>query len=120
MISRHYDSILPRIPTARDKNVFYYKNMSDLPVKDLSLECEEWRHQIEEEEFQLLAYTANKPSGMTGAIEVRVDANNLIEPITKTFKLRITIEEQSAFSVMMKIVHKFIQEQQSRKQLPFN
>ncbi|MBU9841426.1 DNA-binding protein [Rahnella aceris] len=117
IISRHYDSLLPHIPAARDKNDFYYKNMSDLPVKAVSLECEEWRHQIEEEEFPLFIYTANKPKEMTGAIEVRVDANNLLNPITKTFKLKINIEEQSAFSVVMKMVHTFIQEQQSKKQL---
>ncbi|MND75497.1 hypothetical protein D3C80_671220 [compost metagenome] len=119
MISKNYGSLLKDIHTARDKNDFFYKKTGDLPVKSVSLECEEWRHQIEEEEFSLFAYTANKPTEMTGAIEVRVDANNLLNPITKTFKLKIHIEEQSAFSVVMKMVHTFIQEQQSKKRLSF-
>lgn len=115
MISKHYDSFLPPIPTARDKNDFYYKNKSSQPVKVVSLECEEWRHQIEEEKFPLLVYTVNKPKEMTGAIEVRVDANNLLNPITKKFKLKITIAEESAFSIMMEMLDTFIQGEQKKK-----
>lgn len=116
----HYDSLLPPIPTARDKNSFYYKKMSDLPVQAVSLECEEWRHQIEEENFSLFAYIPNKPQEITGAIEVRVDANNLLNPIIKVFKLKVTIEAQSAFSVVMKMMHAIIQEQQSKKPFSLN
>lgn len=115
MIPKHYDSLLPNTSRMIDKNAFYYKNTSNQPVKAILLECEEWRHQIEEEKFQLFAciVKVNEPNEMTGAIEVRVDANNLLKPITKTFKLKITIEEQSAFPVVMKMVHTFIQEQQN-------
>lgn len=114
MASKNYPSLLSHIPQIRDKNNFYYTNGGDLPVKAVSLECEEWRHQTEEKEFSLFAYIANKPTEMTGVIEVRVDANNLSNPITRTFKLKIIIEEQSAFSVVMKMLRTFIQEQKAK------
>lgn len=120
MLSKNYDIVPLHIPSAKDKNTFYYKDMTNFPVEAVLLECEEWRHQIEEEEHELFACTANKPKELSSAIEVRVDANNLPKPITKTFKLKITIEEKSAFSVMMKIVDSFIQEQQSQKPFPLN
>lgn len=119
-ISKIYNINPLHIPPAIDKNKFYYKNKTNFPVQAVLLECEEWRHQIEEEEHQLFVYTANKPNELSGAIQVRVDANNLLEPVTKTFKLKITIEEKSAFSVMVKIVHSFIQEQQSQKRFSLN
>ncbi|EGZ1048750.1 DNA-binding protein, partial [Escherichia coli] len=107
--------LLSLTPTERDKNDFYYKEKRNEPVQVVSLECEEWRHQVKEEIFPLFVYTANKPKKVNGAIEVRVDANNLTNPVIKTFKLKITIEEHSAFSTITEMVQTYIQEQKKRQ-----
>ncbi|EEY1597059.1 DNA-binding protein, partial [Escherichia coli] len=115
IISKEIGPLLSLTPTERDKNDFYYKEKRNEPVQVVSLECEEWRHQVKEEIFPLFVYTANKPKKVNGAIEVRVDANNLTNPVIKTFKLKITIEEHSAFSTITEMVQTYIQEQKKRQ-----
>jgi len=105
------DSFLPPPVFKRNRNAFYYTNRGDLPEKYVSLECEEWRHQVDSEFFSLFIYISNKPTEMIGAVEVRIDAKNLAQPITKTITLKIKIEEANSFDLVRKMVTDYIGEQ---------
>lgn len=102
---------LPPPISKRDRNLFYYTNLGDLPIKYVSLECEEWRHQVAHEVFSLFTYIRNKPTEMIGAIEVRIDANNLVQPITKTFTLKMKVEEANSFNLVREMITAYISEQ---------
>ncbi|MEI7174249.1 PIN domain-containing protein [Pectobacterium carotovorum] len=104
------DSFLPTPLSERDRNRFYYSNRGDLPKNYVSLECEEWRHQVDSKGFALFAYISNQPTEMIGAVEVRIDANNLAQPITKTFTLKIKIEEANSFALVREMVTAYIGE----------
>ncbi len=105
------DSFLPPPLSKRDRNEFYYSNREDVPKNHVSLECEEWRHQVGSEGFSLHAYIKNQPTEMTGAVEVRIDANNLAQPIIKTFILKIKIEEANSFALVKEMVTAYICDQ---------
>ncbi|MFL4366904.1 PIN domain-containing protein [Enterobacter asburiae] len=105
------DSFLPPPLSKRDRNDFYYSNRGNLPKNYVSLECEEWRHQVGSQEFSLYAYISNHPTEMIGAVEVRIDANNLAQPITKKFNLKIKIEETNSFALVRELVTAYIGEQ---------
>ncbi|TDQ27272.1 PIN domain-containing protein [Raoultella sp. BIGb0149] len=104
-----YDYRLPDAITSRHKNDFYYKRREVSPVLEISLECEEWRHKTKDAKFSLFAYIKNTPGVRESSIQVRIEANNIIEPITKDFKLKVAVEEISIFPVIMEMVREFIQ-----------
>ncbi|RTP91517.1 PIN domain-containing protein [Enterobacter asburiae] len=105
------DSFLPPSLSKRNRNDFYYSNQGDSPKKYVSLECEEWRHQVDREWFSFFAYVGNHPTEMIGAVEVRIDANNLPQPITKTFTIKIKIEETDSFALVREMITAYIREQ---------
>lgn len=117
MRNKSYDYRLPEIKASRDKNSFYYKRIGGGLAKEISLECEEWRHKTKDEEFSLFTYIKNTPGVMEGSIQVRIDANNIIEPIIKDFKLRISVEERSVYSAIMEMAHEFIQDNKDKVSL---
>lgn len=121
MYSIPRDSFLPPPLSKRDRNGFYYSNRGDTPKNYVSLECEEWRHQVDSEQFSLFAYVGNQPTEMIGAVEVRIDANNLAQPITKTFTLKIKIEEADSFPLVREMITAYISEQrEGAKKIPLD
>jgi hypothetical protein len=44
--------LMPRLPRSRDPNAFYYKPRPETPVSEVNLECAQWRHGLEPEEFK--------------------------------------------------------------------
>jgi hypothetical protein len=85
----------PFFPKARDPNAFYYKpERPNSPVQRISLTCEQWRHQVEPEEFTVVVYRG-VPGVINGSLKIEVHASNLTTPFTTTIPLQISVKEKS-------------------------
>lgn len=75
-------SLLGPLPK-RDRNRFYWKSgRSDSPSKKWVFECEEFRHKIKEEMFEMILVAPRSEQGLVeGAIKCSVSARNLPEPV---------------------------------------
>lgn len=104
-LSRH----LFRDAEARDPNGFYYKpSRPRMLVSVYSLECDQWRHGNEPELFWGIIAWDRGQDDIKGALECRVEADNLSDPITKLLPVRIQIVRVSAFSAAEQIVESFV------------
>jgi len=93
-------SILPELlkpPRPRDPNSFYYKPRPEAPVSEVNLECAQWRHGFEPEEFEVeIRFHRNRAGTLEGALEFRVHAENLSEIEKMVVPIRTTIREVRA------------------------
>lgn len=87
--------LLSPLGRQKDPNRFYYQNKPKWPVDSFSLGCQQWRHQGEEEGFDLILHVESTPSVVTGALEVKVQAANMTDPLVETYPIRITLKEAS-------------------------
>ena len=90
--------LLPRVDNnnRRDPNAFYYKpNRSTTPGQSFSLECEQWRHGIEEEHFSGQLCFALDREKVTGVLSCEVHAENLSSPVRATTPVEISIKRLS-------------------------
>ena len=90
--------LLPRVDNnnRRDPNAFYYKpNRSTTPEQSFSLECEQWRHGIEEEHFSGQLFFALDQEKVTGVLTCEVHAENLSSPVRATTPVEISIKRLS-------------------------
>ncbi|MFQ5962657.1 MAG: PIN domain-containing protein [Candidatus Scalinduaceae bacterium] len=97
-ISPVYGPILkdiPLIPKERDRNAFYWKNGKPrTPVRSWIFECEEFRHKIETESFDLtVLIPLSEKDILRGTVECSVSAKNLPKPINFYINLDITYVE---------------------------
>ena len=97
---RGYDlanlTALSRIPTSRDRNQFYWKpERPDKPEAVVALECQQWRHQIEEENYDFIVRTDPNIGEYQGALELRIEAANMTESVEKRVNLKIRIIKSS-------------------------
>ena len=77
----------------RDPNTFYYKpERSMKPVDAYELECEQWRHNSDEQEFDVQIVVDNPSQQTRGVIEVQIHAENLTSPVIKTLPVRIGVK----------------------------
>lgn len=82
---------LPKI-NSRDPNAFYYKpNRPMMPAGSFSLECEQWRHNVEPEVFEGEIYFNGETEQVRGALECMIHAANLSDPVRKTVPVRISV-----------------------------
>lgn len=89
-------SPLLRTPS-RDSNAFYYKPHQPLkPQEQFSLECDQWRHGDDEEVFSVQLGWRGDADKVSGALEFRVHASNLSDPISLLLPVRIEICRVSA------------------------
>lgn len=85
---------LPRIPSANehDPNKFYYKaRRSPLPIESFGLTCDQWRHNLEAEDFFGEIYFSGQTEEIRGALECQIHAENLTDPARKLVSVSITI-----------------------------
>mgnify|MGYP000725296676 CR=1 FL=1 len=81
-------------PHRRDPNSFYFKpERPSRPVKDFSIECEQWRHGIAPEEFFGLISFDNDVGSVSGAIECEIHAENISTPVKSTFPVKIEVRQ---------------------------
>ncbi len=77
----------------RDPNGFYYKpRRPNEPVNSFSLECEQWRHGIGEERFDV-EICVSTTDDVAGVIECVVHAENLSAPIRKAVRVNGTVQD---------------------------
>lgn len=88
---------IPTLDTLRrDPDVFYYKSdRPETPVESFSLECEQWRHGIDEEYFDGQIFFDHSADEVRGAIECNIHAENLSTPGKKTVPVKITVKRVS-------------------------
>lgn len=95
---RYFDTApaLHRFPTSRDPNGFYWKDGTQgVPLQYLSLECAQWRHAREPEDFTTGIRFSREVGVHSGGLMVTVHAANLTNPTSKTFPVRVTVAEVS-------------------------
>jgi hypothetical protein len=97
--------LIPRLPRPRDPNDFYYKPRPVAPVAEVNLECAQWRHGLEPEEFEVeLHFDRSAAGAVEGAVEFRILAENLSGIQKLVVPVRITIREVPAYEAAENLV----------------
>jgi hypothetical protein len=91
---------LPNIePFRRDPNSFYYKpERPMIPQPAFSLECEQWRHGDEAQDFTGEIHFARDKADIKGALECEIHAENLSEIAVLRVPVRITVTSVSVLA----------------------
>lgn len=91
-------------------NYFYYQSRPKSPVDMFSLTCTQWRHQDGEEAFQLTMHVELKSkTTIEGALEVKVHAANMTDPVLARQPVRITVKEMSVLGKADELVTNLIE-----------
>lgn len=81
----------------RDPNGFFYKlNRPIDPTDIVSLECEQWRHRSDPEDFEFLVFFDHDKQEIAGAIECEIHAENLTTPANLIVPVRIRTTRTAA------------------------
>lgn len=89
-------SLIARQQSTRDPNGFFYKpDRSSVPSEAFQLECEQWRHGNRVGPFAGIIDFDTDKKEIKGAINCKVEAENLSIPARKTVPVRITTTTQS-------------------------
>ena len=92
-------------PMVRNPNKFYWKDgRPKWPEVRVEFECAQWRHQEDDEIFDLRVVYSAEMEALRGAIHVTVSAANLREPVRKTQSIQVVIEEVDAFIKARKLI----------------
>lgn len=90
----HLNTVSPlrNFSASRDPNNFYWKDVAQgIPVAYVSLECQQWRHARDPEDF-IVALQFSKEAGVhSGSLTVTVHAANLTNPTSKIFPIRVNV-----------------------------
>jgi hypothetical protein len=96
-------SLMPSLhnirPLHRDPNGFFYKPERPMrPQPAFSLECEQWRHGDEEQDFAGEIHFARDKAGVAGSLECEIHAENLSEIAMLRVPVRITVTSVSVLA----------------------
>ena len=92
-----------------DPNAFYYKpNRSAVPLDAFAVECEQWRHDDEEECFVGEIHFQREHNDIAGALVCHIQAGNLSTSKKMTIPVRIRTERVSAFKKAQQMVEGFL------------
>lgn len=73
----------------RDRHTFYWKGgKPDIAESVWELECEEFRHKVQTEEFEYQLFAGGKPAG--GTLKCTVSASNLRIPAEKVIPIKLS------------------------------
>ena len=93
------------LPRPRDPNKFYYKpDRPSMPLGSFSLECVNWRHGNEEEDFIVEIHVEPDQHEVKGALLCRIQAGNLSKSVCKTIPVQVTFSRISAFESAQNMV----------------
>lgn len=104
----------------RDSNAFYYHERPENPVKSFSLTCKQWRHQDEEEPFQAILCFERSPGKISGALEVKVQAANMADPVVRHESISIKVTDISAFERAEQLVKSLIRNATAHRRAPLD
>lgn len=98
-------ALLNRLAKEHDPNAFYWKpEKPETPSERLTLSCEQWRHGIGDEAFEIeIWHKPNEPE-VTGALEFSIHADNLTDPMKLTVPVRISIIERESLNEAEKMI----------------
>ena len=66
-----------------------------MPAASFSLECDQWRHSLDDEYFSGEIFLDQGTDEIRGALECLIHAENLSDPAIKTVPVKITITQAS-------------------------
>lgn len=93
-----YSPDLSRLPWQRDPNTFYYKTDRPWTPQDtFCLECDQWRHEDGEVDFEGEIHLPADRDTDDGALICRIQAGNLSKSESKLIPVRITTAFVSTF-----------------------
>lgn len=97
------DALRPAPP--RDPNGFYHKSHKPLaPADSFSLSCEQWRHADGRKDFFGEVSVPPGSGDVEGAVKIRIQAENLSEPATRTVLVRIRTRNVSSHTSAVRLV----------------
>lgn len=89
----------------RDPNGFYWKpKRPHGRVALIELECEQWRHGVNPEEFDALVHFDLSMQSASGVIECRIHAENLVDAALVVVPVRVEVTEMSTHNRAMDLV----------------
>lgn len=91
----------------RDINSFYWKEgKKESYSKKISYECQEFRHQVEPEMFELVVFVPSKEKVTKGGISCLVTAKNIPNPVKITFPISVNYIPASTLDVARQLLDK--------------
>ena len=94
----HLNSPLPRLSWRRDPNAFHYKpDRPMMPQDTFCLECDQWRHEDREVDFEGEIHLSADRDTVEGALICRIQAGNLSKSESKLIPVQITATLVSTF-----------------------
>lgn len=103
---------LPKMPPRRrDANAFYWKpSRTSVPRDRVSLECEQWRHDDGDEEFDFELVVSQDPGPKNGLVKVTIEAANLSESARANIPVKIVVRKVSSFERATALVESFLKD----------
>ena len=93
----------------RDPNSFYYKpKRPTQPNRSFSLECEQWRHGIEDEWFDGEFFFKHDTGTISGVLSCEVHAGNLSKPVRRRFPVEISIKSVNSRDRAQELVDELV------------
>ncbi len=93
----------------RDPNEFYWKTEHpERPATLLSLECEQWRHELNGERFEVALFLPEEMSEADGLVEFRVHAANLSTAAALRIPVRVAAQPGATFDAARAAVEQLI------------
>jgi hypothetical protein len=100
---------IPPLHSRRDPNAFYWKpSRPEIPASGFSLECEQWRHGVDAELFEVELYFDKTQMSVSGLLECRIHAENLSQVVALGVPVRIKISEVRAYETVSAIVEALV------------
>ncbi|MGF6332512.1 hypothetical protein ABH909_005390 [Pseudomonas sp. BS3782 TE3695] len=98
---------LARLNTSRDQNRFYWKpERPSVPQTVIALECQQWRHQVEKEDFNFYIRTEPRAAVYQGALELRIDSANMTESVEKRVNIKICVTISETMEIAKQLIRR--------------
>jgi hypothetical protein len=95
----------PAMPKPRDRNAFYWvEGKGSKYVSLLSLECEEFRHQLKPEIFDITIVVSSEERTEKGVMICHFGAKNLPQPTVCHLPVNITYKEEDTMKKAMRLI----------------
>ena len=101
-----FRSIAAQVPQKRDKHTFYWREYPRTLTDKWSFECEEFRHKVEPETFQMRLQVPKDGMIEHFVVRCRVTGSNLPDPFGKTAEITIKWERKNAIEALTDILSK--------------